>query len=67
MTSENRCHQITSDGSQEESALKSTHEEADGRLFLHAAHAAAYGYPSVLISSDDTDVFIMCLAFQDNI
>ena len=30
-----RCYQITSNGSQEVVALKSTHEEVDGRKFLH--------------------------------
>jgi hypothetical protein len=47
--------------------LRSTHEEADGRLLLHADHAAKEGYKAVLISSVDTDVFILCLAFQKRI
>jgi len=33
-------------------------------MFLHAADAATHGYNSVLISSDDTDVFVICLAFS---
>ena len=36
-------------------------EEADGRLFLQAAHAARECYPAVVICSEDTDVFIMSL------
>jgi hypothetical protein len=36
-------------------------------MFLHATHAATHGFQSVLISSDDTDVFIMFLAFHADI
>ena len=33
-------------------------------MLLHAAHAATHGYQSALISSDDIDVFVMCLGFH---
>ena len=47
-------------------ALQCHQEEADGRLLLHAAHAANEGYQAV-VCSEDTDVFIMLLAFHDKI
>ena len=43
------------------------HEEAHGRLLLHAAHASREGFEAVVICADDTDVFIFCLACRDNI
>ncbi len=39
---------------------------ADGRLLLHAVHAARE-CEAVLVCSEDTDVFILCLAFHDRI
>jgi len=42
-------------------------QETDGRLLLHASHAASKGYETVVICSEDTDVFIMALAFHDKI
>ena len=47
--------------------LFSCQEEADTRLLLHAAHAAQNGYDSVVISSEDTDVFALLLAFSSSI
>ena len=44
--------------------LRSTQEEADTRVFLHAAQAAAAGYRAVVITSVDTDVFVLSLAFK---
>ena len=49
------------------SALQCHLEEADGRLLLHAAHAANEGYQAVVVCSEDTVVFIMLLAFHDKI
>ena len=34
-------------------------------MLLHAAHAAADGFNAVAVVAEDTDVFIMCLAFQN--
>ena len=46
--------------------LACTHEEADTRLLLHAAHAATSGYTTVVIHSPDTDVAILaCAAVPD--
>ena len=36
------------------SSLKCSHEEADTRLVLHAAHAERCGYESIVIQSPDT-------------
>ena len=44
--------------------LRSTQEEADTRMLLHAAHAAAAGYRAVVITSEDTDVFVLSLAVR---
>lgn len=47
--------------------LQSTHEEADTRLLFHAQHASRGNCKSVVIVSEDTDVLILCLAFQARI
>ena len=44
--------------------LFSSQEEVDGRLFLHAKHAASQSI-AVLIFANDTDILILCLAFHD--
>ena len=62
-----KCWKITSDMCEEVPALESQHEEADGRMLLHAAHASAEGFPAMVICAEDTDVFILCLAFNDQI
>lgn len=61
---EETCYKISSDSTTEVPELNSSQEEADGRLLLHANNAAAAGYQAVVISSVDTDVFILCLHFQ---
>lgn len=33
-------------------------------MLLHASHAAAAGYKAVIITSEDTDVFVLSLAFR---
>jgi hypothetical protein len=63
-TCEENCYKISSDSVTEVPELNSSQEEADGRLLLHANNAAAAGYQAVIISSPDTDVFILCLHFQ---
>ena len=42
----------------------STHEEADIRLMVHAAHTARAGFQSIVLVTDDTDVFLVSLAFS---
>ena len=66
-TVNDKCYQITSQGSKEVTSRQGQQEEADGRLLLHAAHAAREGYLAVVICSKDTDVFIMSLAYCDKI
>ena len=45
----------------EETELESNHEEKDTRMFfLHTKHASS-SYEKILISSCDTDVFVICL------
>ena len=61
------CYRITAEGSEEVPTLKSRQEEADGRLLLHASHAANEGFNSVLVCSEDTDVFFMSFAFSNEI
>jgi len=40
-------------------ALQSNHEETDGRMMLHVAHAAAHGANQVVVFSPDTDVLVL--------
>ena len=47
------------------SMLHSDHEEADTKMLLHAKHAAQCHH-EVTIQSDDTDVFVLCLAMKRN-
>ena len=64
VTCESDCYEITSQAANIVEELNSTHEEADTRLILHAAHAARSGYKTVVVASEDTDVFLLCLAFK---
>ena len=66
-TVDDHCYRIMRGVKEEIADLKSTHEEADGRLLLHAYHAAKEGYEGIVICAADTDVFIMALAVQDQI
>ena len=61
------CYKFTSQCSEEVPSLCCTHEEADGCLLFHAASASREGYNSILICSEDTDVFILSVAFKDSI
>jgi len=64
VTCECDCYEITSQAANIVEELNSTQEEADTRLILHAAHAARSGYKTVVVASEDTDVFLLCLAFK---
>ena len=44
--------------------LHSTQEEADTRLLLHALHSARTGSKAVIVTAEDTDVMLLCFAFQ---
>lgn len=60
------CTKITSDQVVDVVDLRTSHEEADGRLLLHANHASV-DVKSVIIIGNDTDIMILCLAFHDSI
>ena len=55
-----KCWKITQGCCEEVPATSIQHEEAHGRLLLQ-------GFDAVVICADDTDVFVLCLAFRDNI
>ena len=65
VTEADHCFKITQHGYEIETDLLCTQEEADGRLLLHAAHAVRQGHQNIVISSEDTDVLVMLVAFQD--
>jgi hypothetical protein len=54
---------ITANDVEEVHDLKSTQEEADTRMLLHAAHIAQFAYEAIIISSEDTDVHMHCITF----
>ena len=47
-------------------ALKTTQEEADTRLLLHAQHASEADYRAIglVITAEDTDVMVLCMSFR---
>ena len=47
--------------------LKSSQEEADTWIVLHAKHASDQGYTSVIVVSEDTDMFVLLIAFAKEI
>lgn len=61
---EEKCHMISAESAYVIEDLKSTQEEADTRIVLHMAHAAKSGFYTLIVVSEDTDVFILCLAFN---
>ena len=52
---------------EEVAALSCSHEEADTRLLLHAAHAAESGSTDVVIRSPDTDVAVLACTLSRHI
>lgn len=58
-----KCYNLTADTVQEVIELWSGQEEADTRLLLHAKHATTPHVKAVIISSEDTDVRILCISF----
>ena len=47
--------------------IQSTQKVADICLLLHALHAARTGLKAVIVTSEDTDVILLCLPFQNDI
>ena len=67
VTCEETCFNMTADEWVELAELQSTQEEADTRLLLHALHAARTGSNAVIVTAEDNDVILLCLAFQKDI
>ena len=61
-----KCFRITANGDELIPELATSQEEADGRIFLHAQHAA-HTCPLVIIRSQDTDVEVLALYYQQHI
>ena len=64
VTIEDYCNEGSFIGMTTRQELRSTQEEANTRVFLHGPHASAAGYRAVVITSDDTDVFVLFLTFK---
>ena len=47
------------------SSMCATHEEADTRIILHGADAAANGYDRLVIACRDTDVLLLLVVFSE--
>ncbi|CAH3143072.1 unnamed protein product [Porites evermanni] len=58
---EEECHQISPEAAFTVEELSSTQEEADTRILLHLSHAARSDYNTLIVASEDTDVFILSL------
>ena len=67
VTFEETCVKMTADEWVAVAELQSTPEEPDTRLLLHALHAARTGSKAVIVTSEDTNVMLLCLAFQKDI
>jgi len=61
------CMRLTEDSVNECEALRSSQELADTCVILHAVQCSKSGYSSVVVMSEDTDVFVLCIAFADNV
>ena len=62
VASEETCLRITNGQWGEVASLQSNQEEADTRIILHEAHAAEEGYRAVVVTAENTDVMVRCLA-----
>ncbi len=62
------CFLLTHQGVMVENALSCSHEEADTRILVHANHINnTNNYESIIVTSEDTDVRILLIAFSDMI
>ena len=65
VNSRKEAFRITSEGARRKEALDGDHQEADARIFTHALHASSTN-DKIVISSPDTDVFMIAIAkFED--
>ena len=53
---------ITNEQWGEVASLQSNQEEVDTRIILHEAHVAEEGYRAVVVTAENTDVMVRCLA-----
>ncbi len=44
--------------------LQTTQEEADTRMLLHARHATEDAFNSIVISTENTDVLLLCIGLS---
>ena len=63
VTCEEKCFHFSAVRCREVPGLQCVQDEADGHLLLHASHATEAGYEAVMISSNDTDVLVLNIAF----
>ena len=61
------CYKLTTESAKEEEELQLDQEEADTHLLLHARHATKEPFNAIVISSEDTDVRILRLAFSNDV
>jgi hypothetical protein len=61
------CKRLTVESVFDVEALRSGQEEADTRMLFHAMHCAKAGFTAVVIVSEDTDVFIIAIAFSSHV
>ena len=61
VTDASSVYKTNEEGVCQQEELQSNLEEADTRMLLHAQHASL-NYSKILISSPDTDVFVICLS-----
>ena len=66
-TSKSHCYKLTNGSKLLVDELTTTQEEADTRLFLHAAHGLRLGREKFIIHSPDTDVFVMSLPYSHHL
>ena len=57
----NYCYEVSSILMKTREELRSTQEETDNRVCLHAAHGAAVGYRAVDITSEGVNVYLLSL------
>ena len=62
-----KCWKITRCETSVVDELQSSEEEADTRILLQAKHASDHGYKSVIVVSEDTNVYVLCIAFAKDI
>ena len=58
-----QCFKVTKDGSEVVDEFNTSQGEADTRMLLHTKHASSnYIYMYMVIVTEDTDLFIICLS-----